>query len=152
MRYEGVMNAYIKNSLLFIQDAKATEQKILNKIPYAGMFRWHVSGDILNTEYFEMMIRIAKKRPNVLFMAFTKKFEIVNDWMDENGTLPKNLNMIFSHWIGETVPNPNNLPLSVVRFKKSENEHLEGLDLIECPSNDKDWDGSCSTCAICWKP
>lgn len=150
MRYKGVLNAYIKNSLLYIKDPKGTQQKILNKIPFAGMFRWHVSGDILNAEYFNMMVDIAKKRPNVLFMAFTKKFEIVNSFLNDSD-LPENLNIIFSHWKGENVPNPNNLPLSVVRFKKDENIHLDGLNLTECPSNDKNWNGSCATCAICWK-
>jgi hypothetical protein len=61
------------------------------------LFRWHVAGDILNTDYLLGMCRIAAENPHTHFLAFTKAFDIVNRYEDRQA-LPDNLVIIFSAW------------------------------------------------------
>ena len=44
-------------------------------------FRFHVAGDIMNYDYFEHMIEIAKNNPTTEILVFTKQYEIVNNWV-----------------------------------------------------------------------
>lgn len=141
-RYTNVLKAYTYNAMLWFHNPQQFERSIIGQIPIIGMFRWHISGDIVSKEYFEMMCRIAVQFPNTSFMAFTKKFDIVNTWISENGKLPVNLNIVFSHWKNESFPNIHNLPSAYVRYKNSDNEHLPEK-IFECPSN-------CAKCGICW--
>lgn len=109
--------------------------------------RWHSSGDIPDSGYFEMMVRIAEERCNTNFLAFTKKYEIVNAYLDENeGRLPDNLTVVFSAWGDEFQPhNPYNLPVAYIRFKDKQTTIPE--DAHECS-------GNCGQCAAhegsCW--
>lgn len=112
-------------------------------------FRWHSAGDIVDEEYFKMMIRIAKKCKGTKFLCFTKKFEIVNEWVSKNGNLPKNLSVVLSAW-GEWMPdNPHNLPIAYVRLK-SNNFHHPYL----IPVSANKCNGFCGECVntkcSCW--
>ena len=81
-------------------------------------FRWHSAGDIPSIAYFKSMVWVAERCPTTEFLAFTKQYEIVNEYLDAHkGILPKNLHIVFSHWGNEFVPeNPYNLPTAHVRF------------------------------------
>ena len=59
------------------------------------LFRWHVAGDILSTDYLRCMCRIADENPDTHFLAFTKAFDTVNRYEDHE-SLPGNLVIIFS--------------------------------------------------------
>lgn len=84
-------------------------------------FRWHVSGDIPDMNYLEMMVRVAVGLPETKFLCFTKKFELVNAWRTLNPDgFPANIKIVLSAW-GEFVPdNPFNLPQAFVRLKHAE--------------------------------
>ena len=73
------------------------------------MFRWHVSGDIIDRDYFERMIDIARKHPDFTFWTYTKMYGIVNDYCDECGrdSIPGNLSIMFSEWRGMPMNNPH---------------------------------------------
>ena len=107
-------------------------------------FRWHESGDIVNYDYFCHMVDIARKFKNINFMCFTKKYSIVNQWIDENGKLPNNLTVIFSIWgcYGMGL-NKHNLPCAYVAGVGNE-------ELI--PTTAQSCTGSCKDCGFkCWK-
>ena len=107
-------------------------------------FRWHETGDIVNARYFEGMVDVARRHKNTIFMAFTKKYEIVNAWIDENGSLPKNLVIIFSIWgkYGLGV-NRHNLPCAYV-------EGVGGDEYIA--KSARECNGGCKDCDFqCWK-
>lgn len=89
------------------------------------------------------MIRVAKQCKQVKFLCFTKKFDIVNDYLKEN-KLPKNLKIIFSAWHKAfKVDNPFNLPVAYVFFKKQELNPEIPVFAIPCG-------GSCPECLACW--
>lgn len=80
-------------------------------------FRWHVSGDIPDMAYLIGMVWVAQSKPETIFLAFTKRFNIVNEYLDLFGSLPVNLRIVFSAWgDGFPIPNPYNLPVAQVVF------------------------------------
>ena len=109
-------------------------------------FRYHVAGDIVDYNYLLGMIRAAKRCRGTKFLCFTKKFDIVNDFIEKNGefAIPSNLKIVFSAWHKAfKVENPFNLPVAYVFFKKSEmNPDIPEL-AIPCQ-------GHCETCMACW--
>ena len=77
-------------------------------------FRWHAAGDIPNEDYMRMIVQVAIDLPATRFLCFTKKFEIVNNYIDKYGSLPQNLTVVFSAW-GSFIPeNPHSLPVAYV--------------------------------------
>ena len=73
-------------------------------------FRFHVSGDIVNTTYFANMVKVAAENPYCEILVFTKRFNVVNTWIDNHGELPANLHIMFSGWTNLKPDNPHNLP------------------------------------------
>lgn len=77
-------------------------------------FRWHVSGDILDIDYFDRMVQIARRHPDWIFWTYTKCYHFVNAWIASHGgtkeAIPANLSVMFSVWNGMPCPNPYNLP------------------------------------------
>ena len=108
-------------------------------------FRWHAAGDIVDKQYFEYMVKVAEQLPLTSFLAFTKKFEIVNEYIKTHGELPKNLHIVFSGWIGLDMINPFSFPEAHVRYRDGTTTARE--DAIECG-------GNCTECARvgegCW--
>ena len=111
----------------------------------AKYFRWHSSGDIPDAEYFQMMVDVAERIPDTKFLCFTKKYEIVNAYIEGAGDLPSNLSVVFSAW-GDWLPdNPYGLPVAYIRFKKDQADIPEHA--LQCPK----YCGDCvmSGCS-CW--
>lgn len=113
-------------------------------------FRWHSSGDIVDEQYLDGMVRVALSCPQTMFLAFTKKWELVNEWIDKHGieNLPVNLKIVLSMWdekYNKTVKNKYLLPVTYVEFKES-SEFKANVPTggYQCP-------GSCKTCKNCWK-
>lgn len=109
-------------------------------------FRFHVSGDIPDDDYFAHMVAIAARNPHCEILCFTKKFPIVNRFLDmSGGALPENLHVLFSGWKGLTMENPYNLPEAHVLYRDGTTTAKPGY--ISCG-------GNCSSCAVtgcgCW--
>ncbi len=107
-------------------------------------FRYHVSGDIPDYSYFEMMVLTAHAIPDTMFLAFTKQYDTVNRYVCKYGKLPHNLKIIFSEWGSLKPDNPHNLPTAAVIFKGTEPD-----------DNWKICGGNCAECACrgvgCWE-
>ena len=83
-------------------------------------FRWQVAGDIVNDKYLSGMIDVAKKCPHCNFLAFTKKYDLVENYLDKGNEFPENLNIVLSGWKDYQPENKHNLPVSQVIFKNEE--------------------------------
>ena len=107
-------------------------------------FRYHVSGDIPNIDYFNKMIEIANDLPGTQFLAFTKQYNIVNTYLNNGGAIPSNLKILFSNWGSWKCENPYNLPQCEIILK--------GTAAAE---NWKTCGGNCTACACagvgCWE-
>ena len=106
-------------------------------------FRWHASGDIVDENYFKGMVDVANKCKDTIYLCFTKKFEIVNKYISDNGSLPDNLRIVFSAWKEWLPDNPYNLPVAYVYTKTREDGNVPE-DAISCG-------GKCYECLACWR-
>ena len=139
-----------------VRDAYARNFEILNNTPCAywqqvkaaasvtRFFRYHVSGDIPNGHYFKMMVKTACDLPNTIFLAFTKQYHAVNDYLNDGGAIPPNLKIIFSNWGAWKCENPHGLPECEIILKGS--EPAPGWKICG---------GNCTACACagigCWE-
>ena len=144
-----VQGAYYRNLRLYYEDPDNFFEQIYCKIKFTGLpkVRWFDSGDMADAEFFERMIDVCKKTPNVKHMAFTKKYEIVNEYIDKNGALPENLNVMFSAWDRFwDVPNPHGLGVAYIDFNDKRLNPEFPKNAFICPGRDS----TCSACSVCF--
>lgn len=129
----------------WVADPERFEREIIKTAFFSKFFRWHSAGEIPDVKYLDMMVRIARKIPDTRFLCFTKKYDLIDTYIDENGELPQNLTIILSAW-GYFLPeNPHNLPVAYIRFKQGSCPIPE--DALECPK----YCGDCTlTKHSCW--
>lgn len=141
----SVRNAYRNNYELLQSDPATYWREVEAAVMMSRFFRFHVSGDIPNLMYLFKMARIAERNHHCQILCFTKKYELVNQYIRENGGLPSNLHILFSAWRGMDMPNPNHLPEAHVRYR--DGTTTAGPDAVECG-------GNCTDCAMtdggCW--
>lgn len=133
------------NTDLWQNDPYSFEIQAVAAAITSRFFRWHSAGDIPDEQYLGMMCRVAHLCPDTRFLCFTKKYELVNDFISQRGKLPANLNVVLSAW-GNWVPdNPHNLPLAYVKLKN-----------VDCdiPADAMECSGFCGNCVAgkqnCW--
>lgn len=142
--YKSVRKAWGENDLLMIENIMAYGDSLvdwLTRHKSYKLFRWHVSGDIPNYAYLKMMCDVMARLPHITSWAFTKNYEIVNEYLDNGEIIPDNLTMIFSNWGTFECYNPHNLPQCVV---------IESIE--EFPINEPGaflCGGDCQNCTIC---
>ena len=142
--YPSVRKAYERNLDILLNDDISYWYQVNQAVKMSAYFRFHVSGDIVDYHYFNCMVSIAEQNPNTTILAFTKQYEIINNYMDIFGRIPDNLKIIFSEWPGMPMENPHNLPVAHVIFKGQ--EPAESWKICG---------GNCSECACrgvgCWE-
>lgn len=144
-----VQGAYYRNLRLYYDDPDNFFEQIYCKVKFSGLpkVRWFDSGDIADAEFFERMIDLCNKTPDVKHMAFTKKYEIVNEYMDKNGKLPDNLNILFSAWDKFwEVPNPHGFGIAYIDFNDKRLNPEFPKNAFICPGRES----TCSACGACW--
>lgn len=139
-----VREAYYRNLEILTKEPETYWREVEGAIMLSRYFRFHVSGDIPNAEYFCRMVDIARRNAHCEILCFTKKYEIVAAYVTDN-SLPDNLHMILSGWPGLSMYNPWNLPEAHVLFK--DGTTTARPDAIKCG-------GNCADCAMtdcgCW--
>lgn len=105
------------NYEIWQQDPQGFERDVHIAAFTSRFFRWHSSGDIPDAAYLEMMVRVAQRSPHTSFLCFTKKYDLINAYLDQHQVFPPNLRIVMSAW-GSLLPeNPYNLPVAYIRFK-----------------------------------
>lgn len=140
----SVLQSYAKNQALAMYRPDLFWAQVNVAVMAVRFFRFHVSGDILNADYFNHMVEVARNNERTEILVFTKRYEIANAWIDENGELPANLHILFSGWQNLKPENPNALPETNVF-----------ADENEINDNWKICGGNCFNCACrgvgCWQ-
>lgn len=143
-RYPTVNKAYANNLDILKNDDVLYWHSVYEAAKTTRFFRYHVSGDIPDYSYLNNMASIAEVLPDTKFLAFTKQYDIVNNYIDLFGKLPDNLQIILSNWGAWKCDNPHSLPTCEIIFKG------------EQPADDwKICGGNCTECACrgvgCWE-
>ena len=147
-RFQNVRDNMNSNYMSYIADPDGyfedIKREIDNGMVVYSYFRWHSAGDIVDARYLEGMVEVATQLGRTSFLAFTKKYELVNEYIENGGSIPDNLHIVFSAW-GEALKleNPYNFPVAYVRFKDdAQNKSI--------PESASECSGKCSTCLQCW--
>ncbi len=111
MQYKNVIMARARNTVLLWRNRDKFFDLIDKKISHRRKnkyFRWHVAGDIIDLDYFERMVEIAKNHKDFVFWTYTKQYDIVNTYCDRYGkqSIPSNFSIMFSQWDGIEIVNP----------------------------------------------
>ena len=145
-RRKSVADAYARNLDILTNDPGAYWLQVKAAAITTRFFRYHVSGDIPNIDYFVQMVKTARELPGTMFLAFTKQYNLVNTYIDTFGSdaIPPNLKILFSNWGTWKCENPHGLPVCEIVLKGSE------------PAPDwKICGGNCTECACrgigCWE-
>lgn len=140
-----VAKAYKHNLEILQQDKETYWREVEASIMMSRFFRFHVSGDIPDADYFSHMVEIASRNKHCEILCFTKKYEIVNHACSCGMIIPPNLHIIFSAWVGLKMSNPFLFPEAHVRYR--DGSTTAGENAHECG-------GNCSECAVtdggCW--
>lgn len=141
----AVRNAYQHNLEVLLKEPETYWREVEASVMMSRFFRFHVSGDIPTAEYLANMVAVAGRNSHCEILCFTKRYELVNEFIEKNGELPSNLHMIFSGWIGLNLVNPFSLPEAHVRYRDGSTTACD--DAVECG-------GNCTECALtdggCW--
>ena len=139
-----VKESYDNNLDILLNDKELFWREVNAAVALTTYFRFHVAGDILNAEYLERMVDVARKNKHCQILCFTKKYVLVNCYLAEH-RLPKNLHLIFSVWKGLEYINPYNLPEAHIIYKDGTTTASDGA--MYCS-------GNCTECATenknCW--
>lgn len=145
-RFKTVEESLANNYKAYLDNPKGYFDVIdagLTMVPYR-FFRWHSSGDIPCTDYLDRMCKLARRHKGTIFLCFTKRYEIVNEYLDHHRR-PSNLILVFSNWGEWRCENPHNLPTAWVKFDKN----------TEIPEKAHKCPGYCGDCVnsecSCWK-
>lgn len=140
----NVLKSYANNQALAMYAPALFWAQVEAAVMSVRYFRFHVSGDILNADYFAHMVEIAARNPKTEILAFTKRFEIVNGFVNGGGVIPENLHVLFSGWNNLKPENPHGFPETTVYETES-----------EFSENWKTCGGNCFECACrglgCWQ-
>lgn len=132
---KSVLTSYARNTALLMVRPDIYWMDVNRAMLTTRFFRFHVSGDIPNREYFNEMIKACVNNPHCQVLAFTKRFDVVNAWIDEHGKLPENLKILFSGWEDMKPINPHSLPETNVYERNQEPKEswlLCGGNCSEC--------------------
>ena len=110
---------------------------IYNYIVYtqASYFRWFVGGDIPSQDFYNAMVKLAKRLPSVKFLCFTKQYNKI-----KFGRIPSNLSIILSAWVGVPLPKTSQ-DLPIAYYQNGYEGRVE---------NELHCRGNCSKCYYCF--
>ena len=114
LQYPGtVIDARVRNWAVLKADRAEYFRRIEERIARRRknkFFRWHVAGDIIDRDYFENMVAIARRHPDFVFWTYTKEYATVNAYLADGNRIPGNLHIMFSEWRGLLMNNPYGMP------------------------------------------
>ncbi len=142
-QYPNTRKAYDNNFELAKNERTEYFKQIDGYIKYkrVKLFRWHVSGDILNEGYFKGLVEVTDNNKDTKFIVFTKMYDLVNSFYKNNCYIPNNLTIIFSAWPGLKMDNPNKFPVAYMKDQAGK---------AKIPANAKECKGNCEKCLMCF--
>ena len=132
LAYPTVLRARARNTAIFRMNRNVYFEKlyrVMARRKTNKFLRFHVSGEIVDYDHFNRMVKTAIDFPDFKIWTYTKMYWVVNEWIRKNGQLPENFSVMFSEWNGVKMDNPYNLPVFRCAFNESDKVGME------CPGN-----------------
>ena len=144
IRYQVHYNSRAKNYVVWKKNPNIYFDLISAYCKNKQAFRWHIGGDIQNYNYLNGVVKVTKENRHCRFLIFTKMFALCNVYFEKHRK-PSNLQIIYSAWIGQDMPNPHNFPTSHLLYADGTTSASDGARLCT---------GNCSECLTtnkgCW--
>lgn len=121
------------------------KQQLIEK--KAKILRWHSSGEIMNYDYLLHMVKIAVELPNVQFYFYTKRFDLIDKYIEECGDFPQNLICNISEWKDNTAGYKHIHKLNKFVWDDGTDESI--AKMVHCPAVDKNGHKTSVTCDKC---
>lgn len=115
-----VQNDRARNSAIHKIDIERFWNEVSYGIKYECVttLRINIGGDVCK-EDLPLINKVAKNNPKCDILFFTKSYEEVNEFLNEN-EFESNVHCIFSAWKNTHMDNPHNLPVSHVLYVNGE--------------------------------
>ena len=153
LHHNACIPAWGKNTLIARHDIDGMFAQLKNSLikNKAKIMRWHSSGEIENYNYLLHMIKLAVELPNVQFYCYTKRFDLIDKYLNEFKKFPKNFVVNISVW------HDNDKGYDFGKCNKF--VYDDGTDpkiakMRHCPAVDKNGHSTgvkCSQCGWCFK-
>lgn len=102
------VQACLENRFDKLNDLEVWTANMIELIPLtetSSFFRWFDSGDLQSVEHLEAICTIARFLPKIKFWLPTKEYGFVQSFLENGGTIPKNLVVRLSaYMIGKRAP------------------------------------------------
>ena len=138
LQYLNVRIARAKNTALFMYSREEFFRQLWGRMAKRiknKFLRFHVSGEIVDLNHFEYMVKTAEMFPDFIIWTYTKMYWIVNEYIRQHGgdksCIPSNFTVMYSEWKSLPIDNPYNMP--VFRCVYPEEKKPEGC--MRCPGN-----------------
>jgi len=139
-KFINTVLAYWRNYYVWKYWPERAAEQLSFALGGVRFFRCFASGDIPDYKFLDAVMKAAERNPKCDVWVPTKKYELVNAWMDRhNGNMPKNVHVMFSKWKDWEPENPYGFAVSEVDFCDG-TEHSG----FRCP-------GHCSECHHCFE-
>lgn len=136
----AVQNDRARNSAVHMADPKRYWEEISMQVKcnYIPELRLNVGGDLVYEDFFHIN-KLAKENPKTDILFFTKNYDDINRFLDENEFEP-NVYKLLSPWEGMEMDNRHNLPTAHVLYADGRTTAPE-FGAIYCG-------GNCSACHL----
>ena len=141
LQYPNVKSTYDNNLELLKNNPNLYFKQIDGYIKYKNvkLFRWHVSGDIIDFKYLLKIMSIADENRDCKFIVFTKMYDLANRLLER--LIPNNLKIIFSAWPNVKMNNPYKFPVAYLKDQAGK---------AKIPKEAKECKGNCEKCLMCF--
>ena len=153
LHHNACIPAWGKNTLIARHNIEDMFEQLKNGLikNKAKVLRWHSAGEIENYTYLLHMVKLAVDMPQTQFYCYTKRFDLITQYLNEFKKLPKNLVVNISVWHdndkGYDFGNLN-------KFVYDDGTDPKVKKMRHCPAVDKNGHSTgikCSQCGWCFK-
>lgn len=133
----------LETALQNADDARQWIDAVKSLIGDDMFFRWHDSGDLINSRHLSLIVQVAIEMPSVMFWLPTREKKLVTEFIDEHGNIPTNLIVRLSAPMIDGEPCPGKLGLNTSTIHKDSEAYG-----FECGAPNRG--GYCGDCRACW--
>ena len=148
LHHNSVIPALSKNTLIARNNIESMFEQLKKGLTKnkAEVLRWHSSGEIENYNYLLHMVRLAVEMPHMKFYCYTKRFNLIDQYLKEHKKLPKNFIVNISVWNG----NDKGYDFkNLNKFVYDDGTDPDVAKMRHCPAVNKNGKSTGVTCAQC---